>query len=147
MTTETDPKPLTTTDAEAMPEHSDEDGAFPDAVLVDRADLIATTRALEKEARENTEARRWLSVLHDRASESMHMHTLGRHEYDCALARINALAIERDAARASVAELVEALERFVEQGEGCPACGMEGRTGCGCRQEQGRAALAKARAP
>jgi hypothetical protein len=37
--------------------------------------------------------------------------------------------------------LAEALARFVTDGEGCPACGMDGRPGCGCKQEQGRVAL------
>lgn len=42
-------------------------------------------------------------------------------------------------------ELYAALEELVTRGEGCPACGHEGRTGCGCLQERGRAALAAAR--
>jgi len=42
---------------------------------------------------------------------------------------------------AAAPALAEALARFVVDGEGCAACGMEGRPGCGCKQEQGRAAL------
>lgn len=54
-------------------------------------------------------------------------------------------AHEEDAANgvlmAGAPVMAEALARFVEHGEGCAACGMEGRLGCGCKQEQGRAAL------
>jgi len=42
---------------------------------------------------------------------------------------------------AAAPALAEALARFVVDGEGCAACGMDGRPGCGCKQEQGRAAL------
>lgn len=48
-------------------------------------------------------------------------------------------------AKDTIKTLVAALERFVENGEGCPSCGKEGRFGCGCKQEQGRAALTEAK--
>jgi hypothetical protein len=48
---------------------------------------------------------------------------------------------ELGAERVLAAALVTALRRFVTEGAGCVACGMEGRPDCGCRQEQGRLAL------
>jgi hypothetical protein len=64
-------------------------------------------------------------------------------ELECSdpLTEIRSRAAALAEARASEARMREALVRMVEQGEGCASCGMEGRTGCGCRQELARAAL------
>lgn len=44
-----DAKPMTTAEVESLPAHVDEDGPFEHHVLVERDELLATTRALETE--------------------------------------------------------------------------------------------------
>jgi hypothetical protein len=51
------------------------------------------------------------------------------------------LELETDRFQRYISQLRESLQEMVDKGEGCAACGNEGRTGCGCRYERARLVL------
>jgi hypothetical protein len=106
-----DAKILTTAEVEGMPHHTQQRGSFVIEcsmhVLVRRDDLLATTRALETAQTERDGTPSWGVVrrLNDEWTE----------EAEKILARAENAERKRDEARATVAELVAALqclERF-----------------------------------
>jgi hypothetical protein len=105
-----DAKPLTTNDVMALGTHSDEDGWVPDAVIVDRSDLLATTRALETAVAEIDSAR----FARDRYANTIGLIESavgysGASPVEETIERVHRLKSERDSAWARVSELETAL--------------------------------------
>lgn len=156
-----DAKPLTTADAATLGEAFKDDEALAGSVVVDRAELLATTRALERVTAELENERR-AHAAHEageagliaRAEKAEHERDAAKtkadiyerdwysakQEFGDARAKLLARAAERqteiDATRSTVAELVAALK---------PLChpGTSGRSVVDW--ERARAALAKAK--
>src|SRR5512137_695391 len=113
-----DAKVLTPAEAECLPEHGDEDGGMPGVVLVDRDDLLATTRALETAQMAETKA----------AAAAMREWDSLKHEFESSVATLRARAekaeSERDEARGEARAHRAALDDATASchGLGCGRC-------------------------